>query len=128
MPVTGQDYYFDDDAEDILIENDQLKRSSIMKIWLLKPVDHLPDRMSPWFPGGNTIHGFVVRASSEEKARSIADENAGWENSGKSWNSLARQNILGKSEHPWLDPELSICVELIADGKEEVILKDYWEE
>lgn len=98
-----------------------------MKLWLLKPVDHLPDRNSPWFPGHDSVHGFVIRASSEGHARSIADANAGWENAGNGWSGCGL-NILNKPKHPWLDSKLSDCVELTADGKEEVILKDYWEE
>lgn len=82
-----------------------------MKVWKLKPADHLPDYKSPWFPIGGKVLGMVVVAATEDDARQIAHDNGGDEN---------RFAIC-----PWKDSQLSTCVEIPKDCKPCVILQDY---
>lgn len=82
-----------------------------MNLYLLKPVDPGAGPWKPWF---DKTFGFVVRAGSPERARKIADENAGDEN---------RES--GFYGHPWLDPALSSCKVLRQDGPEGLILQDF---
>ncbi len=75
-----------------------------MKLWLLRPVTR-------WHAPYDTADGFVVRAPTESEARAIAQENGGDE-----------RDTDGAA---WTDPELSTCVELLADGEPGVVLRDY---
>ena len=72
-----------------------------MKLWLLQPV-------TPWVPWYDKAFGFVVRASTEEKARWLASTQAGDEGCAV-----------------WLDAKQTTCVELVANGKQDVILRDF---
>lgn len=56
--------------------------------------------------------GLVVRAETEQRARELADEDEGKRD------SPFRQN--------WLNTGHCICVEIPVDGKEEIILTDFW--
>lgn len=82
-----------------------------MKLWLLEPLEdternyHQPG--SPWDPWYDKAFGFVVRAESEADARALANEEHGDEGDA------------------WLDPALSKCVELTADGEPGVVLRDF---
>lgn len=67
--------------------------------------------MGAWNPWYDKCFGFVIRAETEQRAREIADADAGDENR--------------EENHPWLDPEQSTCTELTAEGKEEQIIKDF---
>ena len=80
-----------------------------MKLWILRPITK--KRNSPWDPWYDKSFGFVIRAETEEKARKIADENAGDENH--------------DAKHPWLNSLYSNCKELLSDGKESLIMKDF---
>jgi hypothetical protein len=76
-----------------------------MKLWLLKPVD---DTAAPWLPWYDRMFGFVIRAISEDKARSLAASKCGDE-----------------GPDAWLSSRTSFCVELQADGAEGIILENY---
>jgi len=83
-----------------------------MKLWLLRPATTRTTRKnSPWDPWYDKSFGFVIRAETEEKARAIADDNAGDENH--------------DAKHPWLKSSQSICEELLLDGEEDLIMKDF---
>jgi hypothetical protein len=74
-----------------------------MGLWLLK--FHTP------CPGGyDTTRGMVVRAHSEEAARATA-------------NRVAEGEHFGNK--PWLDPNLTYCTPLTADGESGLILRDF---
>ena len=81
-----------------------------MTLWILRPVNNLPIQ-HPWKPWYDKTFGFVIRAESEHNARLIADENAGSENH--------------DSKNPWLNSEMSTCLELLPYGEEEEILRDF---
>jgi hypothetical protein len=72
-----------------------------MKLWLLQ----VNDAQEPWF---DRMFGFVIRAKDEGAARRLASLRAGDE-----------------GPEAWLSPAHSTCVELKADGPEEVIMEDY---
>jgi hypothetical protein len=85
-----------------------------MKLWLLRPRDDLPDQDDPWWSRHDKVHGFVVRAQTEQQARDIAHRNAQGEN---------RSPAL--TEAPWLDPKYSTCQLLLPDvGVEGIIIRD----
>lgn len=90
-----------------------------MKIWILKPVDGLPNGDNPWDPWYDKCFGMVVRAESEEEARQFAHESASDENRGE----FLRQKI-ANTEGPWLDPKYSTCDELSEHGEPGVLLQD----
>jgi hypothetical protein len=75
-----------------------------MKIWLLRPID---GSSAPWLQYFDCMFGFVVRAESEDKARSLAASKCGDE-----------------GPDAWLSGRNSTCVELLADGPAEVIMED----
>jgi hypothetical protein len=88
---------------------------SIMKLWLLRPRDDLPDQDDPWWNRHDKAHGFVVRAQTEQQAREIAHQHAGDENQASTY-----------IKAPWLDPRYSTCKQLLPDvGMEGVIIRDY---
>lgn len=75
-----------------------------MNIW------HLGIIGGEWDPWYDTAEGFVVIADSEDEARALADANGGNEN---------------EKRRPWLDPSLTFCHELTADGVARVVLRDF---
>lgn len=77
-----------------------------MKLWLLKAKEEMP----PWNSGYDKAYGFVVRAETEERAREIAEENSG--------NEAAKYSA-------WLKLEFSTCTELLPEGEESLILRDF---
>lgn len=79
-----------------------------MKLWLLRPIN---EDAVPWIPWTDRCFGFVIRTTTEEKARKIADENHGDENR--------------YAEKPWLNKELTSCKPLTIMGEEEIIIKDF---
>ena len=85
-----------------------------MKLFLLRPVKDLPNE-NPWEPWYDKTFGFVVRAENHVTARHLADEAGGDETSFRS----------DGSDHPWLDPKFSTCVELLKDGGAEVVINDH---
>lgn len=50
-----------------------------MKLWILRPVEELDDD-NPWDPIYDKTFGFVIRAETEDQARSIAHSNGRDEN------------------------------------------------
>lgn len=100
--------------------NEQLQESTGMKLWLLRPVDDLPDGDNPWEPWYDKAFGFVVRAESEADARALADRDAGDENRGV---FLGRKTA--DTKNPWLDSRYSTCAELTAEGEPRVVIKDF---
>lgn len=80
-----------------------------MKLFILRPAGNLPETDSPWVPWYDKSFGFVIRAETEERAREIADSNAEDEN---------------RHKKPWLDAKYSTCVELLPDGREELVMLD----
>ena len=75
------------------------------KLWILRPVT---EDAAPWMPWFDRMFGFVIRAKSEAAARTLAAEQAGDE-----------------GPQAWLSPNIATCIELQADGDEEVIMRDY---
>ena len=51
-----------------------------MKLWLLRPIDDLSEQDDPWWNRQEKVHGFVIRAETEQQAREIVHQNAGDEN------------------------------------------------
>lgn len=92
-----------------------------MKLWLLRPVNDLPEGDNPWEPWYDKAFGFVVRAETEEDARKVADENSGDEKRGE----FLREKIANTTA-PWIDAKYSTCIELTADGPQEMIIQDVW--
>src|SRR5947209_6503280 len=76
-----------------------------MKLWMLRP---LKDDSAPWLPYYDRMFGFVVRAATEEAARSLAASSCGDEGS-----------------DAWLSGRSATCVELRADGPAGVIMEEY---
>jgi len=97
-----------------------------MKLWELRPLDKYRERddpgrrdqLNPWDPWYNKAFGFIVRAETEERAREIANENAGDENN--EWIGIDKP-----IKTPWLHPQYSTCDELIPDGMEGLIVRDF---
>ena len=84
-----------------------------MKLWLLRPVENLPEGDDPWEPWYDKAFGFVVRAETEDEARSLAHANAGDEKRNRR-----------SSRQPWLDAKYSTCAELTAEGAAEMVIRD----
>jgi len=91
----------------------------MMKLWLCRPVEGLPDSDNPWEPWWDKVFGFVVRAETESEARDMAHANARDEN-GTDYKG-------GKTGHrnPWQDPKYSTCVELLPEGPAGVVMNDF---
>ena len=85
-----------------------------MKLWLLRPVKNLAEGDNPWKPWYDKVFGFVIRASSEEEARQLANDDAEAENEG-----------IATTATPWLDKKYSSCIEVLAMGKSEIIIRDF---
>jgi hypothetical protein len=77
-----------------------------MKLWLLRPIDGLPD--DPWFNWYDKAFGFVVIAETEDDARDVASEDPGDEGG-----------------DAWRDANCSTCVELVAEGEARIVLRDF---
>ena len=90
-----------------------------MKLWLLRPIDTKHDILilngerfqNPWIPWYNRCFGMIVRAETKEDARLFADTNSADE-------------AIGKLPNPWINPLLTNCDELMAEGIETVIMQD----
>jgi len=83
-----------------------------MKLWILRPVEPLPDIWDPWY---DKCFGMVVRAKTEAEARKATE--IGYE--------IGCELADNGGDNPWLDPLLTSCTELSEDGPEEVILSDF---
>lgn len=71
-----------------------------MKLWLLD--------LAGKHCGYDTAHGFVIRAVDDNDARIFASSQSGDE-----------------GHQVWLNPEDSTCVELLPEGEQEVVLRDF---
>ena len=91
-----------------------------MKLWILRPIEDLPDNDNPWEPWYDKSFGFVVRAKTEKEAREYADGNAGDENRGK---FLSQKTA--DTKEPWKDDKYSTCIELTKTGEIGVIITDF---
>ncbi len=80
-----------------------------MKLYLLKAQEDLAYADDPWKPWYDKAFGFVVRATSRDEARQIADANAGKENFDH------YEDLIEIKRHPWLDIKYSTCQELLID-------------
>ena len=81
-----------------------------MKLFLLRPVKL--SESGPW--GWDKCYGSVVVAEDETLARCLADEE----------DSRLRMDMEG---HPWLDPSLSICEEILPGTEPRVVIRDeHW--
>lgn len=89
-----------------------------MKLWLLRPKPDIPEENDPWEPWYDKAFGFVVRAESEERARTLANDSGGNET------GEITTNVYRMGGDPWLDPDFSTCVELTNVGVEAVIICD----
>src|SRR5262245_9478100 len=74
-----------------------------MRLWMLRPLNS-----APWLAYCDCMFGFVVRAGTEEAARSLAASSCGDE-----------------GPDAWLSGRTSTCVELKADGPAAVIMEEY---
>lgn len=81
-----------------------------MSIWALLPIDR--KGKTPWNPYCDKIHGFVISAESESRAREIAAKNGYDENR-------------GMPVSPWLMPEWSSCEEIGDKTPEGVVLDKF---
>lgn len=89
-----------------------------MQLWIIRPVENLPEQNDPWFEKYDIALGFVVRAESEGQARILADRFAG-SNDGTFHNGYRWVN-------PWLETDYSTCEPLSHEGEEGVIIMDYY--
>ena len=90
-----------------------------MKLWLLRPIQDLPDNDNPWEPWYDKAFGFVVRAKNEKEAREFAHQDAGEENRGE---FLFKKTA--NTTEPWKNEKYSTCIELKKDGDAGVIIQD----
>lgn len=88
-----------------------------MKLWILRPVEELDDD-NPWDPIYDKTFGFVIRAETEDQARSIAHSNGRDENA-----NTVLDDPDSSVKKPWKDPEYSTCVELLVNGDVGVVLQ-----
>ena len=91
-----------------------------MTLWLLRPVEDLPDNDNPWHPWYDKCFGFVVRAKNTQDARTTAHRNGGDENRGE----FGGEQI-SHTTTPWLDPQYSTCEKLTDYGVQEIIISDF---
>jgi hypothetical protein len=82
-----------------------MRKEKHMKLWILRPGD---DSLPPWIPYYDRIFGFVIRAQSEDAARSLAA-------------STCRE----EGPDAWLSSRSSSCIELPVDGPAGVIMEDF---
>ena len=90
------------------------------KLWILRPQKDLPSEYSPWEPWYDKAFGFVISAESEEAARKIAHENAGYENG-----VFLGKYRAGTTQSPWLEPQYSTCIELTNEHPEGIVIRDF---
>lgn len=93
----------------------------MMKLWLLKPNEGLPNdfRKNPWDPVYEKCFGFVVEAKTESEARKLAQDHGGDER-GEINPSTGK-----KFGYVWLDEQFSTCTELVPEGRTRIIMYDY---
>ncbi len=91
-----------------------------MKLWILRPVENLPDSDNPWEPWYDKVFGFVVRAATEKEAREMANAEGGDEKRGEFLG-----NKIANTTSPWLDPKYSTCERLTQDGEAGVLMRNF---
>lgn len=99
-----------------------------MKIWLLEPIENLPDTDNPWGSWHNKVFGFVVCAETEHDARNFAHGGGCDEN--RTMSIKSSTHLRGKTantDKPWLDPKYSSCVELGQSGEAGIVMMDFAE-
>lgn len=95
-------------------------------VWVLYPKEDrdpgdLPDPWEPWY---DKAFKFTVRAESEQRARELAQENAGSETRISSVHHNVEESISGRDV--WTDPELVSCIPIEEYGEENsVLIKDF---
>ena len=89
-------------------------------LYILRPEEGLVAEDNPWSPWYDKCFGFVVRATSEEAARKLAQEKAGDEKRGE----FLKQKI-SNTKTPWLDPKYSTCEVLEAEGEIGIVMEDF---
>jgi hypothetical protein len=78
-----------------------------LSFWLLRPIE--PVQQPPWpDPLVNYAYGFVVRAGSEDEARTVAS-----------------MEHLDEGAKAWLSPEHSTCEQISATDAPGIIMGDY---
>ena len=87
-----------------------------MKLWLAKCRENLPIDDDPWDKSPFCAFAFVIRAATEQDARTIAHTNGGNENHAGE----------GVTKSPWLEDKYATCVELTPDGLEGVVVSDIY--
>ncbi len=92
----------------------------VRRLWLLRPVDGLPDNNNPWEPWYDKSFGFVVCADSEDEARQMAHKGAGDENRGEFLSSKTAD-----TQQPWMDAKYSTCIELTPAREKGVVIEDF---
>lgn len=91
-----------------------------MKLWILHPqsdVEHSP------FSGYDVATGFVICASSEWEARDLADKHGGDESC--QGGVMHEGDCDCKCPHPWYDPAVTSCVELVPGCYPGVVMRDF---
>ena len=91
-----------------------------MKLWILRPVENLPDGDNPWDPWYDKTFGFVVRAETEDQAREFAHNEGADENRGR---FLGR--VIANTKEPWKDARYTTCIELTTHGEPGVVIEDH---
>ena len=89
-------------------------------LWLLRPLDGLPNNDNPWEPWYDKAFGFVVCAESEQAARQLAHTEAGDENRGEFLDGK-----IADTKTPWLDAKYSTCAELTSAHAAGVVMRDF---
>jgi hypothetical protein len=94
-----------------------------MKIWHLYPQKDIEGN-NPWDPWYDKAFAFVIRAETEIEARAIANHRGGDETG-----PIELFNHLGKISQyggdPWLDSRYSVCEELLPEGEEGLIVRNF---
>lgn len=94
---------------------EQLTPPPLQSLWLLEALTDHPF----WIPWYDKTHAQVIRASSEDEARTLAQVNAGDETT--NWKGGERQE-----DYPaWLSPSASSCTKLDLSGPAAFILSDH---
>jgi len=77
-----------------------------MKLWLLRPIEENKKAWEPWY---NKNFGSVVRAETEVEARAIGSIDAHG----------------NEGPNVWLDSMQTSCIELLPEGKAEMVTLDF---
>ena len=83
-----------------------------MKLWLIRPIEKNGSfEGTAWDPWFDKAFGFVVRAETEDAARQLVTDD--------------KYDCGFEGIDPWLDPSQSSCIELLPEGEEEIIIRDF---